>query len=1024
MGTTAKTRRDSQSPGSEGQTLADGSKTLADSGSAADGAAPRSPVQVPDHQLLSCIGRGSYGEVWLARNVMETYRAVKIVYRAAFEHSRPFEREFNGIQKFEPISRSHDGFVDVLQIGRTDDYFYYVMELADDVVTGQQIDPATYEPKTLRSQVQGHKALPFEQCVELGLSLTAALSHLHSHGLIHRDIKPSNIIFVNGIPKLADIGLVAEQSEAKSFVGTEGFIPPEGPGTAQADIYSLGKVLYEIATGKDRHEFPALPTLLGDSATDSHHLLELNSVFLKACQSDIKQRYQATPQMQEDLLLLRSGRSVKRAQAIERRLALLSRASLVGIILTVLTVLALYYTRKQSLREATLRARAEAGEYGADMALAYQALEVGHLGLARELVSKHEAYVETLWKRGSGAAGNWEWRYLWSQVRGDDLFILGRHDPIAQEAVFCLDGQHALSSGKDGRVKYWDVEQRKGRTVLTFNNRAEIGLSPDGKLLATGISSGEVGLWSVPDFRRLWQITNDDSSAGRLRFSPDGQLLAVGGGEVISLYSTATAQLLRRVTTQRDHGYSFKVGLAFSPDSKSLAFSRHNGDILLLDIASGEIQMLGNSGEYALALVFSPDGAKLISGESALRIWDLNSRSLIKKVERHRAQINALSFSPDGQLLATASTDQTIKLWSASDWEVKATLRGHEFELWSVAFSPDGKRLISAGKDDTVRVWPVKFESHEPQISNTDVDVVLGSSGDEPFVIQLRRGESQLRAFDLRSGQELAPLLPPTGLDLRNNVSTLSSDFRLASANVSGEVQFWDLPRRQSLWTVKYRGVPVTALDLSVLRQEIAVLYTDGTVQLMATRDGHVSKTFQSKLAARTGLEVFATHLAFSADGSRLLAAVDRVNEVPVWDLTSGVLHGVRVAHREGITSATLSRDGRLLCTASYDAYAVISDVDSGREVMRCSGQFTGFGEGAFSPDNTRVVLVGDDGYLSIWAVPGQRLARFPAPVDKHSDVIWDIAGDLFTGSQRGIYSWRAPKMEEIQKLESRGRPP
>src|SRR5262249_54594868 len=270
----------------------------------------RPGVQVPDHELLTRIGQGSYGEVWLARNVMGTYRAVKIVYRAAFEHARPFEREFNGIQKFEPISRSHDGFVDVLQIGRTPDYFYYVMELADDVSAGQQIDPATYEPKTLRSQLQAHKPLPFEQCVELGLSLTAALGHLHQHGLIHRDIKPANIIFVNGIPKLADIGLVAEQSEAKSFVGTEGFIPPEGPGTPQADIYSLGKVLYEIATGKDRHEFPALPSLLGDTATDTQ-LLELNAVFLKACQTDTNQRYESAVRMREDLLLLQSGRSLK-----------------------------------------------------------------------------------------------------------------------------------------------------------------------------------------------------------------------------------------------------------------------------------------------------------------------------------------------------------------------------------------------------------------------------------------------------------------------------------------------------------------------------------------------------------------------------------------------------------------------------------------------------------------------------------------------------------------------------------------
>jgi hypothetical protein len=159
---------DKTTPPGDGPTLADDTQTLADG--SPTGWEHRSPVSVPDHQLLACIGKGSYGEVWLARNVMGTYRAVKLVYRAAFEHARPFEREFNGIQKFEPISRSHDGFVDVLQIGRTPEYFYYVMELADDVVSGQDIDPATYEPKTLRSQLQARQPLPFEQCVELAVA--------------------------------------------------------------------------------------------------------------------------------------------------------------------------------------------------------------------------------------------------------------------------------------------------------------------------------------------------------------------------------------------------------------------------------------------------------------------------------------------------------------------------------------------------------------------------------------------------------------------------------------------------------------------------------------------------------------------------------------------------------------------------------------------------------------------------------------------------------------------------------------
>jgi eukaryotic-like serine/threonine-protein kinase len=84
---------------------------------------------VPDHEMLRCIGQGSYGEVWLARSVMGAYRAVKIVRRSAFDHDRPYEREFAGIKKFEPVSRSDDGLVDVLHVGRDDaaGCFYCIM---------------------------------------------------------------------------------------------------------------------------------------------------------------------------------------------------------------------------------------------------------------------------------------------------------------------------------------------------------------------------------------------------------------------------------------------------------------------------------------------------------------------------------------------------------------------------------------------------------------------------------------------------------------------------------------------------------------------------------------------------------------------------------------------------------------------------------------------------------------------------------------------------------------------------------
>ena len=184
---------------------------------------------------------------------MGLYRAVKIVFRNSFESQRPFERELSGIRKFEPISRSHEGFVDVLHVGSSEAQacLYYVMELGDDVATGQNISPDTYVPKTLTQVLAKRSRLLFSEALELGITLSKALSYLHQRGLVHRDVKPSNIIFVNGLPKLADIGLVALLGQ-RSFVGTEGFVAPEGPGTAQSDIFSLGMVLYEAATGKDR----------------------------------------------------------------------------------------------------------------------------------------------------------------------------------------------------------------------------------------------------------------------------------------------------------------------------------------------------------------------------------------------------------------------------------------------------------------------------------------------------------------------------------------------------------------------------------------------------------------------------------------------------------------------------------------------------------------------------------------------------------------------------------------------------
>jgi TolB-like protein/Flp pilus assembly protein TadD len=143
----------------------------------------------------------------------------------------------------------------------------------------------------------------------LGFSLSEALAELHRCGLVHRDIKPSNIIFVKGRPKLADIGLVAQAGE-KRRLGTEGYIPPEGPGKPQADLYSLGKVLYEASTGTDRLDYPDLPPDI-DTMVEREAFLKLNSIILKACDNDIRKRYQTATEISQDLTRLGGGTPVR-----------------------------------------------------------------------------------------------------------------------------------------------------------------------------------------------------------------------------------------------------------------------------------------------------------------------------------------------------------------------------------------------------------------------------------------------------------------------------------------------------------------------------------------------------------------------------------------------------------------------------------------------------------------------------------------------------------------------------------------
>ena len=271
--------------------------------------------ETPGYELVEPpFAEGAYGKVWLARNQAGQWRALKVIYLAKFGGDPdPYEREFNGVQKYQPVSDRHPGLLRVEFLSRKKaGCFYYVMELADALEPGWQENPSAYRPRDLvsiRAQLRGRR-LPVPDCVRIGLTLCEALEFLHQQGMTHRDIKPQNVIFVDGQPKLADLGLITDLrplDHQGTLVGTPGYMPPapERPGTVAADLYALGMLLYVLATGRAPALFPEVATTLV-STEEPPEFLPLNTVILKCCQPAPADRYASAAQLHQALAALQN----------------------------------------------------------------------------------------------------------------------------------------------------------------------------------------------------------------------------------------------------------------------------------------------------------------------------------------------------------------------------------------------------------------------------------------------------------------------------------------------------------------------------------------------------------------------------------------------------------------------------------------------------------------------------------------------------------------------------------------------
>lgn len=859
-------------------------------------AEPRCPPHVADHELLRRIGGGSYGEVWLAQNVMGAYRAVKVVYRTGFEADRPFEREFEGIKRFEPISRLHETQVDILHVGRSSDCFYYVMELADDAQTSAKpqaengktrsnnhpqasvIDPEHYVPKTLRTELQHRGKLPFEECLEVALSLTTALEHLHSHQLVHRDIKPSNIIFINGTPKLADIGLVTGVDATRSYVGTEGYIPPEGAGTPQADLYSLGKVLYEMSTGMDRQDFPEPPAFWEESADESAWL-EFHEILLRACETEPRRRYPSAGALRADLEVLQAGKSVRHLRTLERRLAVLTRFGLAAVLFSVLAAAAYLFSAHE-----TRQARSEAQRADQEAARARRALWDSYLAQAQAL-------------RRSGLAGR-RFDSLDAIKKARAMGATGESlIQLRNEAIACL----ALADFQT--AKEWSGLPNPS-FLGTFDHALE--------RYAYATDKGDVSVRNVADAKELLHLPGEGIPANaEIAFSPDGRLLAVfHGADELAL---SVWQLQRQAILLKTTGIKGRC-FDFSPDSHSLALAQHDGPILIYELASGQCTNRLKQGPLPYYLTFSPDQRELaVSVENLAQVRDLQTGAVLYSFP-HPDAVTDLDWHPHEHLLATGCNDQKVRVWNTTDGSVRV-LAAHQAAVHAVAFNHSGDLLASSGFDMTTRLW----DAHNWRLVVTKPGI--GLAGKSPFALDDNglcygfHGGSQsvgrLGICSVAPGRECRQLwLEPNQAERTESVDFSLDGRELVSAHEDG-ARIWELGTGKLITLL-----PDTNVSCVHFSQQGTSIFTSGDSGTRKwLRDAKEPAQFSAAvypfMAEQTRLR---DPFSLTSDGRTL--AINSNNELLLFDAATGQVRPP-LSNNAGFYRCALSPDGRWVAGAA-----------------------------------------------------------------------------------------------------------
>ena len=477
--------------------------------------------------------------------------------------------------------------------------------------------------------------------------------------------------------------------------------------------------------------------------------------------------------------------------------------------------------------------------------------------------------------------------YLWD-VATSSTDPLGRHTDTVISLMYTTDGSTLASVSDDGTVRLWNMATRTARNTLEHPNVAGAAFSPDGSMIATG-GGRNLRLWHATDgaLRNSYTYSEDYNAAIRsVAYSTDGSALAVGtwsyqryNNDRYTFLRRNTVHLINTKTRDFDNrltGHTFNVkSLVYSADGSTLASASDDGSIRLWNATTGTLRnvLTGyNTGVYSVAM--SPDSRTLATGnwDRTVRLSDVATGSLRNMLTGHTGEVSSVAFSPNGSTLASGSWDDTARIWSATGGH-QHTLDRSRNDVRSVAYSADGASLHAGTWDHTFR-WNV------------------GSGGRESYWYKDEAGWVWSIAF--------------------------SADDLKSARGCDNYLRLWNGAEE---FYLRDHGSPVRSVAFSPDSRTLASGGEDGTVRLWDAETGILENT----LTEHTGIVL---SVAFSPDGGTL-ASSSADSILRLWDVETGALKNTLIGHTGWVHSVAFSADGATLASGSGDGTVLLWRVPS-----------------------------------------------------------------------------------------------